>query len=95
MTNIIHFTRAERMLDILTCTLSPSYIKLHDESDKHRGHKGVQESMNSGVTETHFILEITATSLNGMTRIAQHQTIYQILNDEFNSGLHALQIRII
>lgn len=95
MTNITHFIRAERMLDMLTCALSPSYIKLYDESDKHLGHKGVQESVNAGISETHFILEITATALDGMTRIAQHQMIYQIFNDEFKSGLHALQIRVI
>ncbi len=95
MTNIIHSTRTERMLNVLTSALSPSHIKLYDESDKHRGHKGVQESMNAGISETHFILEITAAALSGMTRITQHQKIYQILASEFDQGLHALQIRII
>lgn len=92
----IFATRALRMQAVLAA-LAPSYILLHDESAKHRGHKGMQE-IGTNVDfplETHFTLKITSAALKDLSRIAQHQKIYAILADEFNSGLHALHINVI
>ena len=93
----IFTTRALRMQAVLTEALVPSYIMLHDESAKHRGHAGLRY-MGTNVdfpSETHFVLKITSAALTGLSRIAQHQKIYAILAHEFETGLHALQINVI
>ncbi len=62
----------------------------HDQD----GHQhGIQPQINS--LETHFSLEISATALVGLSRVLQHQTIYNLLKNEFLTGLHSLRIRVV
>ena len=68
--------------------LSPEHLSVHNDSHKHAGHTGAG-------TETHFRIEIKASSLNTLTRIAAHQRIYAILALEMENGIHALQIILI
>jgi BolA protein len=108
MTNIPHKTRAERMHVLLTAALAPTHLLLVDESAQHRGHKGVEELKESliqeddshehgpkDLLETHFALEISATTLNGLSRVKQHQRIYEIVAGEFKTGLHSLRIKVV
>lgn len=108
MTTTPHNTRAKRMHELLTNALAPTHLLLIDESAQHRGHKGVEELKKSliqkdssaehtskDILETHFALEISATALNGLSRVKQHQRIYDIVADEFKTGLHSLRIKAI
>lgn len=107
MTNLSHNTRAKRMHALLTNALTPTHLLLIDESAQHRGHKGVEELKKSliqeddshehgpkDLLETHFALEISATTLNVLSRVKQHQLIYDIITDEFKTGLHSLRIKV-
>ena len=107
MTNTSCKARAERMHGLLTKALAPTHLLLADESAQHRGHKGVEELKKSliqkdgshehgekDLLETHFALEISATTLNGLSRVKQHQLIYEVVADEFKTGLHSLRIKI-
>lgn len=94
-------TRSFRIESILKDSLAPSHFVLSDESHTHKGHSGVREhSQNQSIShqnphETHFLLEISAEALNGLSRIKQHQAIYTLLADEFKTGLHSLRIRVV
>lgn len=101
-------TRAERMHALLTHKLTPIHISLIDESAQHHGHKGIEEfknqlnqkqdtqtNSNGNLLETHFALEISATLLNDLSRVKQHQLIYDIVAEEFKTGLHSLKIKVI
>lgn len=82
-------TRADRIRQLLELALSPTYLEIIDESAQHAGHAGAAPS-----GETHFRLIISTPSLKGLSRLDSHRKIYDILNLELQSGLHALAIEI-
>lgn len=69
-------------------SLNPSILNIFDESDQHIGHSGAQSGAG------HFALEIAAHTLQGKTRVQQHQIIYQLLNDLIPREIHALKITV-
>lgn len=69
--------------------LQPTFLKISNNSHLHRGHLG-----DDGSGETHFKIEISATTLNNLSKVAAHRKINQLLAEEFNNGLHALEIKI-
>mmetsp|Transcript_24890 Transcript_24890/g.45691 ORF Transcript_24890/g.45691 Transcript_24890/m.45691 type:complete len:165 (+) Transcript_24890:71-565(+) len=70
--------------------LSPDRLWLHDDSASHRGHRGVADA---NTPETHFRLEVVAESFKGMARVKRQQKIYDLLQEEFAAGLHALELQ--
>lgn len=82
--------RKQRIRDIL-CALKPHYIEIIDESNYHAGHAG--NISNSG--ESHYKLTIKADIFFNKTRIEQHKMIYNLLAEEFRTGLHAIIINIV
>jgi len=82
-------TRTDRIKEKLM-VLKPQYLEVIDETPKHAGHLGNDDSL-----ETHLVIKIRAGSLNDLSRIKQHQTINDLIADEFEDGLHALSIKII
>ncbi|TAH32749.1 MAG: BolA family transcriptional regulator [Alphaproteobacteria bacterium] len=83
-------SRADRMRQILETAFQPSLLNLIDDSMKHQGHRGWREG-----GETHYNLEIKAESLSRLPRVQAQQAIYRVLKSEFETGLHALSIRVI
>lgn len=71
--------------------LQPIFLQVTNKSHLHRGHVGISDN-NSG--ETHFAVEISSPLLSGLTKVKAHQKINQILIEEFQKGLHALEIKI-
>ncbi|MCE2926503.1 MAG: BolA family transcriptional regulator [Rickettsiales bacterium] len=82
-------SRIERIKAIVTQALEPCHLEIIDESHKHAGHAGAAPG-----GETHYKLVISSKKLEGLTKVKAHQAIYQLLGDEFKSGLHALAIEI-
>ena len=70
--------------------LKPTFLKVSNNSHLHRGHLG-----DNGSGQTHFKIEITSEELKDLSKIAAHRKINKLLADEFNAGLHALEIKII
>ncbi len=83
-------TRIEQSLQ----ALKPTVLRIHNDSAKHSGH--VEHLGPNGFTgETHYRVEIGSTLFVGKTRVEIHRLIHDQLKDEFTSGLHALEIKII
>lgn len=71
----------------LKLNLSPSKIDIEDQSHKHIGHSGWKEGQ-----ATHFDVLIVSNKFVNQSRIQRHRCIYKILEEEMNSGIHALAI---
>lgn len=77
----------ESIISKLETHLQPIYLEVHDDSSKHAGHAGAGE-------ETHFRIIIQAEELEGLSRVSSHQKIYQILEEELKTKVHALAIQV-
>lgn len=64
-------------------TLSPTYMKIENESYKHHVPKD---------SETHFNVTVVSPKFKSLALIARHKQINQLLAQEFDRGLHALSI---
>ncbi|MEQ9452127.1 MAG: BolA/IbaG family iron-sulfur metabolism protein [Pseudomonadales bacterium] len=59
------------------------HLQIVDESSNHSVPEGAQ---------SHFKLVLVAGRFDGMSRIARHRLINDLVADEFSGGLHALAI---
>ncbi len=83
--------REERILELMK-KLEPSELRLINDSQKHAGH--VEHLGSAGFTgETHYKLTIISPLFDGKSRIDRQRMVMDLLKDEFNSGLHALEIK--
>ena len=82
--------RAERIKEIITTSLTPTHLEIEDQSESHKGHRGTHDN-----GETHYQITISTPFFNGKTRVECHRKINTLLKDEFQTGLHALSIKII
>lgn len=84
-------TTADRIRAALENALSPSFLEVIDESDRHAGHLhhpgGVEDR-----GETHFIVRVVSPAFAGLSRIARHRRVNELLAKELASGVHALAI---
>jgi BolA protein len=83
--------RRSRITRILENAFNPSHLELIDNSAAHRGHAGVPKDQDASDI-THLTIKIAATCFLGQNRVQRHQSIYQLLGAEFESGLHALSL---
>ncbi|MCL6708631.1 BolA family transcriptional regulator [Pseudomonas sp. R2.Fl] len=72
----------------LSAELAPERLVVLNESAQHAGH---QPGMD-GEGETHMRVRIVSSSFAGMSRIARHRAVTDLLKPEFDAGLHALAI---
>ncbi len=68
--------------------LSPSFIEVIDDSHKHIGHEGAKDGHG------HFSLTLSSACLKDLSRIQQHQKIYEALGDLMQTDIHALSISV-
>ncbi len=68
--------------------LAPTRLEVVDESAAHAGHAGA-DGTGSG---THFRVRIDSPLFAGKSRIARHRLVYDVLQEDFGAGLHALAI---
>lgn len=74
-------------------SLHPSHLELLDDSHKHASHvEHLGEAAGSG--ETHFRLTLVCEKFDGLSRIDRQRLINDLLADEFQKGLHALQMKL-
>lgn len=79
--------RRSRMLAALQAHFSPGRLEIHDDSAKHHGHAGAHPQ-----GQTHYTLVIEAEAFRGMSRVQAHRAVFEVLQPEFDTGLHALAI---
>lgn len=76
------------MINLLESALYPEFVDLIDESHKHVGHM-------DNLEETHFRLILKSKKLENLSRLEAHRLIHELFHQEFNDGLHALNIKIL
>ncbi|CAK7345919.1 unnamed protein product [Dovyalis caffra] len=81
-------SRGKRIREKLERELSPIELAVEDISYQHAGHGGVRGSDG----ETHFNVKLVSKEFEGKSLVKRHRLIYNLLQDELQSGLHALSI---
>ncbi len=64
-------------------------FKIKDNSYLHKGHNNF-----NGKNETHITIHINSNKSKKVNRLEIHKKIYSLLQNEFENGLHALEIKI-
>ncbi len=72
----------------LTERLAPTRLEVLDESHQHAGHAGA----NGTGFGTHFRVRVASHLFTGLSRVARHRLVYDVLQDFIAQGLHALAI---
>ena len=80
----------QRIEEKLRENLRPEFLEVKNNSNLHKGHAG-----DNGSGETHFAIKIQAEELKNLKRLDAHRKVNQLLKDEFQNGLHALELKII
>ena len=82
-------SRKKRIETILKKNFSPTVLLVIDDSKKHEGHSQVSRNAK----ETHFFIKMV---LNNCTinKVNLHRKVYNLLDNEFNTGLHALELEL-
>src|SRR5664279_647847 len=85
---------SDRIKAKLQAALTPDFVGIIDESHKHAGHAhAVQRRGTAGAAgETHVRVKVIAEIFRGKSRIDRHRVIHQLLESEFDGGMHALAI---
>mgnify|MGYP000275914270 FL=1 len=68
----------------------PSYLKVTNDSEKHKGHEN-----SPGTGNSHFSVEIKSEDLSSLSRIDGQRQIFSVLEKEMKENIHALAIKII
>lgn len=79
----------------LNDAFSPDRLIVVNESHLHAGHHHVEHgevAKFDGTGETHFRVRIVSKAFAGMSRIARHRAVNEVLAGEMEAGLHALAI---
>ena len=74
----------------LAAKFAPAFLDVIDESNKHFGHAGWREG-----GETHFRVRIATRHFDGMSRVAQHRAVMDVLDAELKAKVHALAIEVL
>ena len=82
--------RTKRIETILEKYFSDTKISVINNSILHKGHNNFD-----GSGETHILIEFYKSSELNLSRLEIHRKINSLLNEEFESGLHSLEIKII
>jgi BolA protein len=80
-------SRIERMRAALDAAFSPTELDIVDESHLHHGHAGAAPG-----GETHYAVKVRSAAFQGLSRLAKHRAVNDVLKAEFEAGLHALHI---
>lgn len=78
-------SRHQRIIETLNSALTPVFLNIENESHTHNVPEG---------SETHFKLVMIATAFEGLNRVKRQQLVMSHLKTEFESGLHALTMRL-
>ena len=82
--------RTKRIQNILEKYFNETTTFVKDNSNLHKGHNNFD-----GKGETHIFVQINKNSKLKLSRLEIHRKINLLLREEFESGLHSLEIKII
>ena len=81
--------RTKRIKNILKKYFDDFSIVVIDNSELHKGHNNFD-----GGNETHICLDILNNSKLKLNKLEIHRKINFLLKEEFENGLHSLEIKI-
>lgn len=81
--------RTKRIQNILEKNITKVNIEIIDNSYLHKGHNNF-----NGQGETHITIKLQINSELKINRLYIHRKINSLLKEEFNTGLHSLEIKI-
>jgi BolA protein len=81
-------TLRTRIEEKLVEAFAPERLSVVDESHLHAGH----QPDITGTGETHMRVRIVSAKFAGMSRLARHRAITDLLKPELDAGLHALAV---
>ena len=81
--------RKQRIDKILSNKFDNFLLEIVDNSNLHKGHNNF-----TGKNETHIKIILTKKNKIPRNRINIHRIINNLLEEEFKSGLHSLEIKI-
>ena len=82
--------RTKRIKNILEKYFNDDTIIVKDNSHLHKGHNNFD-----GNNQTHILVELKKNGKLELNRLDIHRKINSLLIEEFDSGLHSLEIKII
>ena len=82
-------SRKKRIEAILKKNFSPSVLLVRDDSKKHEGHSQVSRNAK----ETHFFIKMVLSNCT-TSKVDLHRKVYNLLDNEFTTGLHSLELDI-
>jgi len=82
--------RTKRISEILKKHLTGFIIKIVDNSNLHKHHNGF-----NGMGETHITIILKSINKKKINRLEIHNYINSLIKNEFEEGLHSLEIKII
>ena len=80
--------RQMRIRDLLTEAFEPTALEVIDDSAKHAGHAGAAPE-----GQTHYTVKITSAAFEGLSRVQIQRSVMLVLQQEFDTGLHALSLK--
>ena len=81
--------RKQRIDKILSKKFNDFLLEIIDNSNLHKGHNNF-----TGKEETHIKIILTKKNEISINRLNIHRIINNLLEEEFKSGLHSLEIKI-
>ena len=79
--------RAQRIEETIRQNFTPLHVlEIEDESHNHAGRAG---------QESHFKVLVVSEAFSGKNRVQRQRLIHELLKMEFESGLHALSLRLL
>ena len=81
--------RKQRIDKILSNKFDNFLLEIIDNSNFHKGHNNF-----TGSDETHIKIILTKKDSSPFNRLNIHRIINSLLEEEFRSGLHSLEIKI-
>lgn len=69
--------------------LEPEFLDIIDDSAHHVGHTGAKDGGR------HLQLIIISHRFNGLSRVARHRLVYQLLGNLIPARIHALAVKAI
>jgi len=79
-------TRVERIHMLLSNTLAPSRLEVHDDSHLHAGHAGAASGGG------HFRVKIVSERFEGLRLVMRHRLVYDAVQGMMHTDIHALAI---
>lgn len=83
-------SRLAKIETILKDQFQPTQLEVVDFTQSHVGHKG-----QGGGMETHVRITIQSKEFEDCSLLTAHRKIQNAVKDEFEDGLHALEIKVI